>query len=63
MLTQKDIEFIMQVMDKTNFTGIQSAMMASEVFLKLGQMRDEQIRAARRNAGDAPVVQEEVVQE
>jgi hypothetical protein len=66
MLTIEDIDFLVTVMDKGNYTGMQTTMKANEVFLKLQEMKDEQVRTARRNAVDAAIAErakEEVVPE
>jgi hypothetical protein len=67
MLNQEDIEFIVAVLDKGQYSGLKASMKANEVFLKLQEMKNEQARVARDNAIDAAIAarakEEEVVSE
>jgi hypothetical protein len=59
MLDQTDIDFLIAVMDKAQVTGLKANMKMNEVFIKLQEMKDEQVRTARRNAVDAAIAERE----
>jgi hypothetical protein len=65
MLNIEDIEFIVAVLDKASYSGLKSTMKANEVFLKLQEMKNEQVRVTEDRRVDAAIAarDKEVVEE
>lgn len=67
MLTEKDIDFIAEALNKTSFNGLQTANQLVQVVMKLGEMKkgmqaNEQARTTGSDTGNGGE-QEALVQE